>query len=111
MSDSVKGLRNLFVDELKEIYWSEAAIKRPLHKMIKHTSSDELMNELTKHLEAIKQHQLRLEEVFLIIDEKIEVVKSKAVDAAALLHKTLEEEKQANEMLSQIIETMKVEMV
>lgn len=162
-SGTVRGLRNLFVDELKEIYWSEAAIKKPLHKMIKHTSSDELMNELTKHLEAVKQHQLRLEEVFLIIDEKIEVVKSKAMeglikeveiimdetkkgilkdagiisaalkikhygiatygilsfyaralgetDAAGLLHKTLEQEKEANEMLSQIIESMKVEMV
>ena len=162
-SDIVKGLRNLFLNELKEIYWSEAAIKKPLHKMIKHTRSDELMDELNKHLEAIKQHQIRLEEVFLIIDDKIAIVKSKAIEglikdvenamdetkkgilkdaciisaalkikhygiasygilcfyartlgedhAATLLHETLVEEKEANEKLSQIIESIKLEMV
>ena len=162
-SEIIRGLRNLFVDELNEIYWSETAIKKTIHKMLKHTSSDELMNELTKHLEAVKQHQLLLEEVFQNIGEKLEVVKSKGIeglikeveatmaetkkgilrdagiisaalkikhygiatygmlcfyaralgetDAAVLLHTTLVQEKEANEKLSQIIESMKVEMV
>jgi|SRR5450432_2052873 ferritin-like metal-binding protein YciE len=92
-SDAVKGLHKLFVNELKEIHWAEEEIKKVLNKMIKHTGAYELADELTIYHDVIKEHQKLIEEVFLLINEKVENVKCKPVeilikDADILLEET-----------------------
>ena len=78
-SDAAKGLRQLFEDELKDIYWAEKELTKAIPKMIKNASSDELVEALTGHLEATKNHVTRLEEVFESIGVKAEAKKCEAM--------------------------------
>lgn len=66
--DVSQGLRDLFVDELKDIYWAERALVKAIPKMISNASSTELVDALTGHLEVTKQQVSRLEEVFASIN-------------------------------------------
>jgi ferritin-like metal-binding protein YciE len=79
-TESIKALYKLFADELRQIYWSEGALKKVLHKMIKHARVIALENELTDRLAVTKESEERLEQVFKLINEKPETVKSKAVE-------------------------------
>ena len=79
-SDSVKGLRKLFVNELKEIYWAEKEVKKTLNKMNKHASAYELADELSIYHDVINEHQTLIEEVFLQMDEKAEDFKCKPME-------------------------------
>lgn len=69
-TDTAHGLRELFVDELKDIYWAEKALTKAFPKMIKNATSEELVDALAEHLEVTKGHVTRLEEVFFIVGEK-----------------------------------------
>ena len=156
-SDVAQGLRELFVDELKDIYWAEKALTKSIPKMIKNASSDELIEALAKHLVETEEQVNRLEDVFISIDEKPLAKKCEAMEgllkeaaeimkntekgmvrdagiilagqkvehyeiatygilcnfaktlgeerAASLLHLTLNEEKEADEKLSEIAES------
>ena len=78
--ESAKGLHKLLVNELKQIYWTEEEIEKGFNKMIKHVSAYELADELAKHHDIIKVHQVLIEEVFLRINEKVEDAKSKPME-------------------------------
>ena len=78
-SDAAQGLRDLFVDELKDIYWAEKELTKAIPKMIKNATSDELVEALTGHLEETKTHVTRLEEVFSSIGEKAIAKKCEAM--------------------------------
>jgi|SRR5450631_1036493 len=75
--DEVKGLRKLFIGELKEIYWAEGALRKVLQKMHKHASSFEIIDELSRQLDLVKDHQLNIEEIFSLINEKAVAVTSR----------------------------------
>jgi ferritin-like metal-binding protein YciE len=159
----VQGFRELFAEALKEIYWTEKTLLRAIPDMIQKAGTDSLTHTLTDHLEATREHVNRLEEVFLIVGEKIKDKKCDAMaglvreaekimlatdeglvreaaiissvqkivhyeiacygtlcafakaleekEAASLLHFTLEEEKEADELLSEIAESMQMEIV
>ena len=159
--DAAKGLRELFVEELKDIYWAEKALTRAIPKMIKNATAQELIDALTDHLEVTQGHVTRLEQVFAAIGEKAVAKKCEAMDgltkeaeeimkdtekgvvrdagiisagqkvehyeiasygtlaafaktlgedeAVSLLQQTLEEEKEADEKLSEIADTINVE--
>lgn len=77
--ESGNGLRNLFHDELKDIYWAESALTKALPKMIDKATSEELVDALTEHLEVTKEQVVRLEEVFSVIGEKAESRKCEAM--------------------------------
>ena len=161
--DAAKKLRDLFVDELKDIYWAEKALTKAIPKMIKNSTTPELIDALSDHLEVTKEHVSRLEKVFSSIDEKAVAVKCEAMNglikeaeeimektaqglirdegiisagqkvehyeiatygtlctfaktlgedkAASLLQETLSEEKEADEKLSEIAESIDMEMV
>ncbi len=156
--EAAKGLRSLFINELKDIYWAEKALTKAIPKMIKNATAPELVDALTGHLEVTKEHVSRLEEVFNSLSEKAVAVKCEAMagltkeaeeimeqteegvvrdagiisagqkvehyeiatygtlcafaktlgedDAANLLQQTLDEEKEADEKLSQIAESI-----
>jgi ferritin-like metal-binding protein YciE len=79
-SDEASGLRELFENELKDIYWAEKALTKAIPKMIKNASSPELIEALTNHLDVTHEHVIRLEEVFDAIDIKAEAKKCDAMD-------------------------------
>ena len=160
-SEAANGLRELFVDELKDIYWAEKTLTKAIPKMIKNASSEELVEALTNHLKETKGHVTRLEEVFNAIGEKAVAKKCEAMaglvkeadeimqaseegvvrdagiilagqkvehyeiatygtlrafaltlgedEAASILEETLNEEKAADEKLSEIADTINVE--
>ena len=159
--DVAQGLRDLFVDELKDIYWAEKALTKAIPKMIKNASDEELAAALTDHLQVTEGHVSRLEQVFEAIGEKAVAKKCEAMnglikeageimqdtakgtvrdagiisagqkvehyeiatygtlaafaktlgedEAAELLLETLNEEKEADEKLSEIADTINVE--
>lgn len=87
-NDVAQGLRDLFVHELKDIFWAENALLKAIPKMIKNATSEELVAALTSHLEETKEHVTRLEKVFSLIKEKAEAEKC---DAMAGLMKEAED--------------------
>ena len=82
------GLRGLFVDELKDIYWAEKALTKAIPMMIENATSSDLTAALTKHLGETKNHVTRLESVFSSIGEEAE---TKKCEATAGLIKEAEE--------------------
>jgi ferritin-like metal-binding protein YciE len=65
-----QGLRELYVNELKDIYNAETQLVKALPKMAKASSSDELRTGLEAHLEQTKGHVERLEQVFEMLGER-----------------------------------------
>ncbi|MEP6950368.1 MAG: ferritin-like domain-containing protein [Ginsengibacter sp.] len=152
-----QGLRDLFEDELKDIYWAEKALTKAIPKMAKNATSEELVSALNDHLEVTKGHVQRLEETFKILGKAARAKKCEAMaglvkeaeeimedteegavrdagiisagqkvehyeiatygtlvtfaktlgedEVASLLHQTLEEEKEADEKLTEIAES------
>ena len=69
-STAAEGLRELFVDSLKDIYWAEKALTKALPKMAKNATSENLITAITDHLSVTENQITRLEQVFQIIGEK-----------------------------------------
>ncbi len=78
-SDVAQGLHDLFVDELKDIYWAEKELTKSIPKMIKNASDEKLKKALSEHLEETKSQVTRLEEVFSSIGEKAVAKKCEAM--------------------------------
>ncbi|WP_432221849.1 ferritin-like domain-containing protein [Flavobacterium sp. TMP13] len=79
-SSAAEGLRELFVDSLKDIYWAEKALTKALPKMKKNATTENLIAAIEDHLEVTKNQVSRLEEVFQIIGEKAVAKKCDAMD-------------------------------
>ena len=158
------SLKDLYVEQLQDLYSAENQLIKALPKMIDAASSDELRTSIEEHLEKTKQHATRLEKIFGRIgedpkgkkckgmegllkegseviedDDMEEEVKDAAMiaaaqrvehyeiagygcvrtyatllgdrESAALLEQTLEEEKEADETLTEIAEQINVEAV
>jgi ferritin-like metal-binding protein YciE len=145
-----------FEDGLKDIYWVEKQLTKAIPKMIKKTTSEELIAALEEHLAVTEKHVSRVEKVFEVIGKTAKAAKCPAMQgileeadetmketdgmvrdaaiicsaqkvehyeiasygslcafantlgltkAAEILKQTLEEEKEADEKLSQIAES------
>ena len=68
-SDAAQGLRDLFEDELKDIYWAEKALLKAIPKMIKNATSDELVMALENHLEVTTTHVEKCEQAFEMMNK------------------------------------------
>ncbi len=64
-----QGLRELYIDELKDLYNAENQLVKALPKMAKAASSDDLKQGFEKHLEQTKGHVERLEQIFEALGE------------------------------------------
>jgi ferritin-like metal-binding protein YciE len=64
-----KGLKELYIDELKDLYNAETQLVKALPKMAKAATSDELRQGFEDHLEQTKGHVERLEKIFESLDE------------------------------------------
>jgi ferritin-like metal-binding protein YciE len=78
--DAAQGLRDLFKDELKDIYWAEKALTKAIPKMIKNATSSQLQTALKEHLTITQQQVTRLEQVFESIGAKAAAKKCEAMD-------------------------------
>jgi len=64
------GLRKLFVDQLKDIYWVEKELVKTMPKMSKKASANKLVDALTEHHSVTEEQVNRLESVFSAVDVK-----------------------------------------
>jgi ferritin-like metal-binding protein YciE len=78
-SRQATGLRELFLAELKDIYWAEQALTKALPKMLENASSEELYTAIDEHIVETKNHVTRLEEVFAMLEEEPEAEKCEAM--------------------------------
>ena len=69
-STAAEGLRELFVDSLKDIYWAEKALTKALPKMAKNATSENLVIAINDHLAVTQEQVTRLEKVFSLVGEK-----------------------------------------
>ena len=79
-SKTAEGLRDLFVDELKDIYWAEKALTKAIPKMIKKATSEDLVDALQNHLEITKGHVERCEKVFDLMGMPARAKKCQAME-------------------------------
>jgi ferritin-like metal-binding protein YciE len=86
------ALQELFLDELKDIYWAEKHLAKALPKMAKGATSPDLKAAFESHLEETNNHINRVEQAFASIGEKATAVKCEAM--AGLL-------KEAEELMSE----------
>jgi len=73
------ALNELFIDELKDIYWAEKHLLKALPKMAKAATSDDLRTAIENHLAETENHVSRLEDAFASIDEKAVAKKCEAM--------------------------------
>ena len=66
---SEQGLKEVYIDELKDLYSAENQLVKALPKMAKAASSDELRQGFEKHLEQTRGHVQRLEKIFQALGE------------------------------------------
>ena len=64
-----QGLKELYIDELKDLYSAENQLVKALPKMAKAASSQELRQGFEKHLEQTKGQVQRLEKIFQTLGE------------------------------------------
>lgn len=60
----IENLRQLFIDELQDLYSTEDQIIEALPKMAEKASSPELRKGFKTHLQQSKEHQQRLDRIF-----------------------------------------------
>ena len=79
-SNEATGLRDLFEDGLKDIYWAEKALTKALPKMIDNSTSPGLVTALTEHLAVTEEQVNRLEDVFAAIGVTVQAKKCDAME-------------------------------
>ncbi len=155
---TIETLRDLYVNEIRDLYDAETQITKALPKMIDKVSSEELKSALHEHLQVTNGQVGRLEQIFEMLGENAKARKCQGIrgiidegkdtmndleagsimdagiiaaaqrvehyeiaaygtvcayakelgleDQQNLLHETLEEEKEADDKLTQIAESV-----
>lgn len=75
-----EGLRDLYIDELKDLYNAENQLVKALPKLARAAASDELRQGFQEHLEQTKGHVDRLEQIFQMLDESPKGKKCKGME-------------------------------
>src|SRR5258708_11983871 len=75
-----KGLKELYIDELKDLYNAENQLVKALPKMAKAAASGELRSGFEQHLEQTKGHVGRLEQIFQSLGERPQGKKCKGME-------------------------------
>lgn len=65
-----ESLRELYVDELRDLYNAETQLVKALPKMAKASSTPELREAFEEHLRQTSEHVSRLEQIFDMLEEK-----------------------------------------
>jgi ferritin-like metal-binding protein YciE len=75
-----EGLKELYIDELKDLYSAENQLLKALPKMAKAATSEELSAGFEEHLEQTKGHVQRLETIFKQLGESPKGKKCKGME-------------------------------
>lgn len=94
-SSAADGLRELFVDSLKDIYWAEKALVKALPKMAKNATSENLISAINEHLTVTAEQVSRLEKVFESVGEKAAAKKCDAMEGLIKEGESIVEETEA----------------
>lgn len=76
----IESLRELYVEELKDLYSAENQLLKALPKMAKAATAPELRKGFEKHLAETKEQVARLEAIFNDLDESPKGKKCKAME-------------------------------
>ena len=79
-SKDIKTLDDLFVHQLKDIYYAEKRITGALPDMISKATNAQLKQGFQQHLEETKNHVRRVEQVFQMHGVKADTVQCPAID-------------------------------
>lgn len=77
-------LKELFVEELKDIYWAEKHLLKALPKMAKAATSEELMNAFQNHLAQTEEQVGRVEQVFETLEMTPRAKKCEAMEGLVM---------------------------
>jgi ferritin-like metal-binding protein YciE len=75
-----EALKELYIDELRDIYNAENQLLKAIPKMAKASTSDDLRQGFETHLEQTKGHVQRLEQIFKELGQKPSGKKCKAME-------------------------------
>jgi ferritin-like metal-binding protein YciE len=75
-----QGLKELYIDELKDLYSAETQLVKALPKMAKGAASEDLRKGFEEHLEQTKGHVERLEQIFDSLGESPKGKKCKGME-------------------------------
>lgn len=64
------SLRQLYVDELRDLYNAETQLVKALPRMAKSSSNEQLREGFEEHLRQTSEHVSRLEKIFEMLEEK-----------------------------------------
>ena len=95
----MESLRELYVDELKDLYSAEKQLVKALPKMAKNASNPELKQAFTDHLQETEGHVERLEQIFEMLGERAGGKKCKGMEGLIEEAKELLEEDASEEVL------------
>ena len=73
-------LRDLFVEQLQDLYNAESQLIKALPKMAKKATNEELKQALEQHLAETEQQRERLDQIFELLGEKAGRHKCKAME-------------------------------
>jgi len=76
----IETLRDLYIDQLKDLYNAEQQLIKALPKMAKAATSKELKSAFEDHLEKTKGHAQRIETIFEQMGERVQAKKCKAME-------------------------------
>ena len=79
-SKDIKTLNDLFVHQLKDIYYAENRIAKTLPEMIKKATNPELKQGFELHLTQTQSHIKNVEEVFSMHGVEVDAVTCPAID-------------------------------
>lgn len=78
--DEETALKELFLDELRDIYWAEKHLTKALPRMRKAATSEELAHAFEQHLSVTEGQIDRLEQAFEKLEVKARAVKCEAME-------------------------------
>jgi ferritin-like metal-binding protein YciE len=78
--DEQTKLKELFIEELKDIYWAEKHLTKALPKLIKASTSDELATAFEDHLGVTETQIERVEQAFEMLEVPARAKKCEAME-------------------------------
>jgi ferritin-like metal-binding protein YciE len=94
-SSAAEGLKELFVDELKDIIYAERALVKALPKMAKNATEPKLIAAIEEHVAVTEGQVQRLEKVFEILGESNRGKKCDAMEGLIKEGESIMEETEA----------------
>ncbi len=94
-SSAAEGLRELFIDELKDIIYAERALVKSLPKMARNATESKLVGAIEEHVSVTEGQVQRLEKIFELLGESNRGKKCDAMEGLIKEGESIMEETEA----------------